>query len=277
MSKRKVFSSPSGDEKTFRGKNNNLKGVGLCLAMACISPASGSPIDQVTTKGQERIHVGQASQKEIETIDNQINALEAEFLHLSKVTDSIKTYNSVLKQQLDNQTKEIAEIKSSIENAAEIERQVIPLITRMISALEIFVSLDTPFLSDERLERIQSLKTLLAQADVSTAEKLRKVFDAYQEENKYGRTIEAYRGQLELAGSTRDVDFLRVGRVALLYQTASGNEMGAWNSNTKQWQNLDASDYQRHLSQGLKVARKQAAPDLLSIPVFNIDGKGEAL
>jgi archaellum component FlaC len=282
MSERKVFSSPSGDEKTFHGKSNNLKGVGLCLAMACISSASGSSIDQVTIdqvtgKGQERIHVGQASQKQIETIDNQINALEAEFLHLSKVTDGIKTYNSVLKQQLDNQTKEIAEIKSSIENAAEIERQVIPLITRMISALEIFVSLDTPFLSNERQERIQSLKTLLGQADVSTAEKLRKVFDAYQEENKYGRTIEAYRGQLELAGSSRDVDFLRVGRVALLYQTASGNEMGAWNPNTKQWQNLDASDYQRHLSQGLKVARKQAAPDLLSIPVFNIDAKGEAL
>ncbi|WP_079253716.1 DUF3450 domain-containing protein [Endozoicomonas arenosclerae] len=258
-------------------KNKCLCHVGLLLAVAVSGKTLASTIEEVTRTGQDRIQSGQKAQQQIEAIDNQITSLERDYLHLSKVTEGIKTYNSVLKQQLDSQTAEIADIQNSIENAAEIERQIIPLITRMIQALDAFVTLDTPFLTEERQQRVASLKTLLGRPDVSTAEKLRKVFEAYQEENKYGRTIEAYRGQLELKGSPRDVDFLRVGRVALLYQTASGDQMGAWNSTTREWQSLEASDYQRHLSQGLKIARKLAAPDLLSIPVFNVDAKGEAL
>ena len=257
-------------------KNICLWHVGLFLAVSIAAKASASTLEEVTRTGQDRIQSGQKAQQQIESIDNQITSLETKYLHLSKVTEGIKTYNSVLKQQLDNQNAEIVDIRNSIENAAEIERQIIPLITRMIAALDSFVAIDTPFLAEERQQRVESLKALLGRPDVSTAEKLRKVFDAYQEENKYGRTIEAYRGQLELAGASRDVDFLRVGRVALLYQTASGDQMGAWNPTTKQWQSLDTSDYQRHLSQGLKVARKQAAPDLLSIPVFNVDDKNDA-
>ena len=257
-------------------KNKCLWHVGLFLAASISGKTLASSLDEVTRTGQDRIQSGQKAQQQIESVDNQITSLETEYLHLSKITEGIKTYNSVLKQQLDNQTTEIVDIQNSIENAAEIERQIVPLIDRMIDALDTFVSLDTPFLTDERQQRVESLKVLLGRPDVSTAEKLRKVFEAYQEENKYGRTIEAYRGQLELDGSPRDVDFLRVGRVALLYQTASGDQMGAWDASTKQWQNLEASDYQRHLSQGLKVARKQAAPNLLSVPVFNVDIRGEA-
>ena len=103
-------------------------------------------------------------------------------------------------------------------------------------------------------------------ADVTNAEKYRRILEAFQIENEYGRTIEAYRGSLDRGGESLPVDFLRVGRVALVYQTLDASELGAWDQAAGQWQPLDRS-YRGALRKGLRIARKQAAPDLLRLPV----------
>ena len=54
-------------------------------------------------------------------------------------------------------------------------------------------------------------------------------------------------------------------RVVLLYQTLDGSETGAWDQRQGVW--IAAADYQSSVRQGLRIARKQAAPDLLSLPV----------
>jgi hypothetical protein len=90
--------------------------------------------------------------------------------------------------------------------------------------------------------------------------------EAYQIENAYGRSIEAYTGDLELDGTKRTVDFLQVGRVALLYQTSDRSETGFWDRDANTWQQLDDS-YRTPVANAIKVARKQTAPDLLQIPV----------
>ena len=45
-------------------------------------------------------------------------------------------------------------LSESISNVALIERQIVPLMTRMVDALEEFVELDTPFLMKERTGRV---------------------------------------------------------------------------------------------------------------------------
>ena len=62
------------------------------------------------------------------------------------------------------------------------------------------------------------------------------------------------------------MDFLRVGRVGLIYRSLDGNEMGFWNPLSGSWQPL-AEDYRRPLSQGFRMARKQVTPDLLELRV----------
>ena len=90
--------------------------------------------------------------------------------------------------------------------------------------------------------------------------------EAYQIENEYGRTIEAYRSTIDNTGAERTVDFLRVGRIALVYLTLDDSEAGAWDQQSKQWVELDAS-YRNAIGQGLRVARKQAAPELIRVPL----------
>ncbi|MCI0507478.1 MAG: DUF3450 domain-containing protein, partial [Gammaproteobacteria bacterium] len=102
--------------------------------------------------------------------------------------------------------------------------------------------------------------------DVATSEKYRRIMEAYQVEMEYGRTIEAYRDTLESNGEKRTVDFLRMGRVALFYQSLDEKETGMWDKSEHKWITL-ASDYRLAVSKGLGIARKQAAPDLLIVPV----------
>jgi hypothetical protein len=42
---------------------------------------------------------------------------------------------------------------------------------------------------------------MMTRADVTNAEKFRRIMEAYQIENDYGNTIEAYRANIELEGS----------------------------------------------------------------------------
>ena len=105
----------------------------------------------------------------------------------------------------------------------------------------------------------------MRRSDVADAERYRRILEAYQVENDFGRTIEAYQGKLELEGQTRQVEFLRVGRVSFLYQTLDGTETGVWDHGTHAW--IDAAESRVAVKKGIRIARKQTAPDLLRLPV----------
>jgi hypothetical protein len=131
----------------------------------------------------------------------------------------------------------------------------------------VFIQLDTPFLLTERTERLERLRGMMERSDVSSAEKFRRVIEAYQIENDYGRTIEAYKGTVPINGNPQEVDFLRIGRVSLAYQSVGGQYTGAWDVESGDWIELDAAKFKTQVATGLRVARKQIAPDLLVIPV----------
>jgi hypothetical protein len=62
------------------------------------------------------------------------------------------------------------------------------------------------------------------------------------------------------------VDFLRIGRVALMYQSEDGQVSGAWDQASGQWQVL-GNEYKNQIRKALKIATKQMAPELIILPV----------
>jgi hypothetical protein len=183
------------------------------------------------------------------------------------VVDGLLVYNSLLQRQIDNQEREKFELANSMTNVALIERQIIPMMTRMIDSLEQFIELDTPFLLDERRGRLERLRGMMERSDVTAAEKFRRVIEAYQIENDYGRTIEAYRGSVDINGNQQEVDFLRIGRISLNYQSVGGLTTGAWDKEAGEFVELPPEKYKTQVAHGIRVARKQVAPDLLIVPV----------
>ena len=115
-----------------------------------------------------------------------------------KEVEGILVYNTLLDRQIEDQEEELRNLRLSIDQVQFIERQVLPLLTRMIDGLEQFVALDVPFLIDERNQRVENLTVLLERADVTAAEKFRVVMEAWQIENDYARTIYTYTDELEI-------------------------------------------------------------------------------
>ena len=206
------------------------------------------------------------SQQRIDKLDEQTSELSAEYKATLKKLDALKVYNDGLRDLTAGQQKEMASLQRQIDNVTSINRQITPLMLRMIEALEAFVDLDVPFLPEERADRIETLNALMADPNVSPAERYRKIMEAFQIENEYGRTIEAYQSQIGEGQGAQTVDFLRVGRNVFLYRTIDQEQMKVWNQSSRQWEDLD-SGYASSVNKAFNIARKLSAPDLLILPV----------
>ncbi|MEM7764314.1 MAG: DUF3450 domain-containing protein [Pseudomonadota bacterium] len=235
------------------------------LAFCLGSAASAQSVDSVLRAESNRLDRQVQSQTRIDRIVSQTRSVTDEFRAVNKEIDGLKIYNQLLQAQVDRQNQKLSEIEVSMQNATAINRQILPLITRMSAGLKRSIELDIPFLLDERQGRLATLNALMTDPDVSAAEKFRKAMEAYQIEVDYGRTIEAYSDILEVDGKTLDVQFLRLGRVALLFQTSDGGVTGRYNPETRQFE--IANEYRAEVTKGLQVATKKIAPELLLVPV----------
>lgn len=247
-------------------KRNVVLLISTIGAIFCSEMVAGQAVDQIVAAEQRRIQQAQAAQDEIDEVVDQTRDLTEEYRSVMKEVDGLVVYNTLLERQIQDQEEQLANLRDSIDNVTVVERQILPLLTRMIDGLERFVALDLPFLEEERTARVNNLQDLLERSDVTAAEKFRVVMEAWQIENEYGRTIEAYTGELEIDGNTREVDFLRIGRVALLYQTPDGVNSGAWDQTSRQWVSV-GNEYRNAIRQGLRLARNQVGPDLLLLPI----------
>jgi septal ring factor EnvC (AmiA/AmiB activator) len=205
-------------------------------------------------------------QDRIDAISDETDSLVAQYRTTLKQIDSIRIYNGQMRDLISSQKAELASLADQLGRVELVGRSVTPLMLRMIDALEQFVALDVPFLLEERTKRVETLRETMARADVTNAEKYRQIMEAYAVENEYGRTIEAYRATIDIDGRETTVDFLRFGRIALVYQSLDETERGVWNQEKRSWQKLDSS-YRSAIRNGLRIARKQAAPDLIRLPL----------
>ncbi len=206
-----------------------------------------------------------ASQERISEIDDETQKLLAQYRTALGEKDSIDAYSDQLQIQIQSQVEDIASIEHQLTEVETTAREVLPLTQKMLDTLRQFVGLDVPFLIEERRKRLTTLDGVMARADVTLSEKYRRVVEAYQIEMEYGRTVDAYEGRLDEGDDARTVQFLRIGRVALMYQTLDGSETGYWDADDKKW--VVDDDYRQAFKHGLDVAKKISAPDLLVVPV----------
>ena len=236
----------------------------VCVLLPSLVVAQS--LQQVLNAQERRIRLAQESQERVDAVVKQTRSLEDQYKAVLKEIEGLEVYNTLLQRQVDNQVLQLQDLEASLQQVEVINRQIVPIMTKMIEGLEQFVDLDVPFLVQERADRISGLWELMERQDVTVAEKFRKVTEAFQIENDYGRTIEAYTDTLDIDGATKKVNFLRIGRIALIYQTEDGKESGVWDQQAGAWQAL-GNEYKNQIKFGLQIARKQVAPDLVLLPV----------
>lgn len=243
--------------------------VGVVM-LALSVPASATTLNDIYQVAQQMNQTAKRSQAKIDSLTEETRRLLSEYKTVLKENEGLRVYNRQLEKQISNQEQEMANLAESIDKVTLIERQITPLMLRMIDGLEQFVNLDMPFLMDERSARIDRLREMMDRADVAVSEKFSQVMRAYQIENEYGRTMETYGDTIEIQGTERKVDVLKVGRVALVYQTPDGQETGMYNKVSQAFEPV-GDEYQASVRQGIRMARQQATQDMFSIPVHGAE------
>ena len=241
-----------------------MLGVLICLNFPLFA---ADKVDTIINTGIERNDAAKQSQQRVDKIANDTEKVIDQYKRQLKVIDGLKVYNTLLQKQLDDQVATVNQLKDSISNVTVIERQISPLMLRMVDSLAEFIKLDVPFLMKERTDRVKRLRQTIDAADVTTAEKFRSVLEAYQIEIDYGRTVQAYKDVLTIAGKEREVNFLSMGRIALVYQTDDREYNGVWDQADRKWVPLKGADYRNNITEALKIARHQVAPELIVLPV----------
>jgi hypothetical protein len=179
-------------------------------------------------------------------------------------SESLANYNKLIEGQLQSQQQRLAAIESQLAGLDVTGADINGLVAKMYDELVKFFATDLPFIDpvSDRHERMERLRALMESEEASVSERYRRLLEAYQIEIEYGRNIETYSSKLE---DGRDADFVRVGRVALLYRTADGMETAYWDKNENKWI-IDLS-YESAVLDALRIARKEVAPDLIAVPV----------
>ena len=240
--------------------------IGLSIIPVILVSTGVVALDE-TIEAQRSIDSKSANiQSRINELDEQAKQDFRQYRSAISRLESLQIYNRQMARLVESQNKEMERIESQIKEIDTIETGALPLMVEMTETLDELVKSDVPFLQSEREERVDNLIDLVDRADVTVGEKYRRILEAYQVELEYGRTIESYRGDLVIGDEARRVEFLRIGRVGLYYLTLDGKSGGRWDAKRGAWQSID-SGYLNSVQDGLRIARDQAPPDLLKLPI----------
>ena len=229
--------------------------------------ANADSLEAIMLVGKERTKEARASQTKIDRLADETRDLLSDYKTVMKQVEGLRVYNARLERQIANQERRISDIDQSISDAAVIQRQIPPLVTRMLDGLDQFIDLDMPFDLERRKGNAEAVRSNLDRADVTAAEAFRQVLELYSIELQYGRGIESYSGTISVDGADREVDMLRIGRVALIAQTTDGADTRAWNNAARSWEELPSADYSAAVRKAVRIAKKQATIELLNMPI----------
>jgi hypothetical protein len=252
-----------------RCNSSSRRGATAVIATAVVVAAGSvfaQSVDDVLQADKRRIQLAQESQQRINQVVDDTRSLEDQYRGINKEIDGLKVYNRLMTAQTNGQKATLDDIALSMDQVDVINRQIFPLMEKMIDGLEQSIAVDIPFLMEERANRVDTLEEIMERSDVSVAEKFRKVMEAYQIELDYGSSSEWYEEELTIDDVTREYNMFRVGRIGLYFQSDDTSVTGWWNQDAKQYELLD-NENRNEIRKGIRIARQLVAPELVLIPL----------
>ena len=239
-------------------------------ALIVLTPASvlADKTDDMVNIGIKRGADAAASQKRIDEIADSTDKVVSKYHQERKVVDGLKVYNDRMRRTLTAQEVAMTKLEKSIDDASLIERQIVPLMLRMIEGLDQFIAADIPYKRSEREARITRIRGYLTNANISAAERFRQVLEAYSIENAYGKSIDVYQDTLALDSGELTVNVLQVGRAGLYYQTLDGQVSGYWDKRDTAWKALDSS-FNEGITMAIRITQGKESKGLMNLPILS--------
>ncbi len=198
----------------------------------------------------------------------------------------------------------IASLEQQIKDSKATIATIGPMLDKMVAAIDSEINKDIPFLKGPRFQRLDKLKTDIADPTRTPGDKMRSALLIYDIEVGYGQSLEAYGGNNPIAPGTRlaaceadinaagcalpkpltdkmaagatlrdirgevfDGSYLRYGRLALAYQQFDGSVTMRYDPESSEWVELGSAQA-LEVERGLRTARGEAAPTVVNAPVY---------
>ncbi|MEZ5893274.1 MAG: DUF3450 domain-containing protein [Parvularculaceae bacterium] len=208
-----------------------------------------------------------ASQQRIDQLDDQTAALLNDYRANLKQLEAARRYNESLNRNIEAQERQLTRLAEDIENVEGLQRAMQPLMEDMVARFGELVNADMPFLIEERSARAARLQGVLDNPSMSAAQRYRLIVEAYQIENELGRTIGAYEGTVNYDGQDLTGEYLRIGRIALIFKTPDDSTLLIWDTASNAWTTLNRGAYLQDVKFALRMAKEQTAPAVFFAPV----------
>lgn len=239
--------------------------------MVVMNAATASVLNHAQSIQNETNTASAASQGRINDSADATLVMRSEIERLRLQVENLEVYQSHLKGLVASQQQEMSSIERQIEEIKNTRQGMVPLMYQMIEGLKVIVANDVPVKKLQRETRIAKLEKLMPRADVSDAEKYRRILEAYLIEMEYGTKMGIYRGKIELEGEVREADILHLGRLTMIARSLNGQLFWLWDNHKKQWLAADLS-FSAGFEQAFAVASKQIAPSLVTLPISPATG-----
>ncbi len=246
---------------------NLLKPSLVLLSAAAMLPAYANSLDDAKAIQNKTNSASAASQRQVDKSSAAALQLQSEIEQLNEEVKNLVVYRDHLSSLVTSQEGEITSLQEQIVDINETRQGIVPLMYKMIDGLENNLSEDKPIRLSAREDRIEKLKALMPRADVSDAEKYRRILEAYQIEMDYGSKLGTYQDKIELAqDDSVEADILYLGRVALIARNLNATKYWSWNQEQHSWQELD-DGVKMDVDTAFDLADQQIAPTLLNLPI----------
>ncbi|MBU0972005.1 MAG: DUF3450 domain-containing protein [Proteobacteria bacterium] len=241
------------------------------LGMALLLTLSiGKPADAGTQIMEKAVKTAIDTRQETQSRTEEWEGKRAE---LTALYDRLAFENEVLTATQNRLSKERVSHRDlnqslalQIQENLRIQREMEPFLNAVVTRLEALIEIDSPFLQEERKTRLERLKTMMSDADVTLGEKYRRVMEALSVEAEYGNTIEVYQDKISLQGNEVLGDIFRLGRVSLFFLSLDRKSAGVFNVAQSQWLALDASHIPA-MESGVEMAGKRRPVEILTLPL----------
>ena len=198
---------------TFKGIRTTLAASAAALVVA---GAAHAQLDRALEVARQSTQDGARAQEQINTLADAADNAEREYLAVREQIESQRVFIAQQNVFLRSQENELAGLQSQLERVGNIEVDLAPMMLQMFNELEDFIASDLPFRLDQRTQRLDNIREVLGEANVSPAEKYRLLLNAFEIESAYGRSLNAYSEEVLVDGVPQEANILQIGRVAMI-------------------------------------------------------------
>ncbi|MGX9459723.1 DUF3450 domain-containing protein [Shewanella sp. A14] len=238
------------------------------VALIISSTAMANPVALEQSNRLEKTITQHAADTQQAVATSHLNAvqLETEITSLQAELKELEVYKAHLNSMIQSQSEELESFDVQLEEIVETKKGVVPLMYSMLEWLEQHIATDKPIRINARHERINKLTAMMPRADISDAEKFRRILETYQIELEYGYKLGSYNAVMTLDEQKRQTEQLYLGRTALVARSVDRQHYWSWSNTNRHWQPLDIN-VGLYIDKAFDVANKQTAPRLLTLPV----------